>query len=468
MRKIMSIEDLKEIFKQEKRNVIGIGVSASNRIGPEKFIPNYQIICLSHGRDLELIEKDVKVLSVERLKGKDTKTRRNSSSLLGMEIVKKFLNSIDNPYLLFYKVTKRIKKICDEEKWNIIGNRMYEELDDKALLREILEKCGLPSISGEICDLKRKDYGKLKSEYGDKIVMQLFKGSGGKGTFFVRSQKDFEEAKEKISKKGDSEVVVTKFIEGTSPSLTACVTKHGVLYTNLQYQLLDIPEVMNPEVGNGVFCGHDWGSSHDFPEHIRKQAYDYAERIGNYLKSKGYRGIFGLDMVIDKKEDKLYVTEINPRLLGSFPAITMVQLENSEPPLIMFHIMEFLDMDYEMDLEKVNELVKKPKKGAQLILYNKWDKIMRNRGSLKAGVYSMKNGKLAYKRPGYRFEDLRSGDEFLLVGGLPFENTSFKPHTRILGIITLHEIIDKKTYRLNKWVRDAVKAIYKKLDFSAL
>ncbi|MEE9323786.1 MAG: ATP-grasp domain-containing protein [Candidatus Aenigmarchaeota archaeon] len=466
MRKIRSLEDLKEIFKGEKRNVIGIGLSAFNRIGPEKFIPDYQIVCLSNGQDLDLIKKDVKVFSVEKLKGKDVKTKRNSSSLLRMEIVKKFLSSFESPYLLFYNVTKKIKKICDEEKWNIIGNKMYEEMDNKALLREILEKCGLPAVLGEICNLQEKGYSELKEKYGDKIVMQTFKGSGGRGTFFVRTRKNFEEARKNILNKGVSEVVVTKFIEGPSPSLMGCVTKHGILYTNLQYQLLDIPEVMNLGFGNGVFCGHDWTSSHDFPHEIQRQAYLYAGKIGEYLKSKGYKGIFGLDMVLDKKEGKIYVIEINPRLLGSFPAITMVQLKNSEPPLIMFHIMEFLNMDYEMDLEKINELIKKPKTGTQLILFNKWGKIVKNKGSLKAGVYNLNDGKLVYKRPGYRLEDLKSRDEFLLTANPPFENTLFKPHQRILRVITLHKIIDKKTYKINEWARNIAKAVYKELRFS--
>ncbi len=464
MRRITNIDDLREIFKNFKKPLIGIGISAFSRLGPEKFISNYHIVCLANGRDLELIKRDVKVLSAEELNEKNLKIRRNSSSLLGLEIIKKFLNSFDNPYLLFYKVTKKIKKLCNEEKWNIIGNEIYERIDNKALLRKILDKCGLPAIPGEICSLPRKCYKELRNKYGNKIVIQAFKGSGGKGTFFVDSQKDFKRAKEKILEKGCSEVVVTKFIEGPSPSLTGCVTKHGILYTNLQYQLLDIHEVMNPEVGNGVFCGHDWTSSNDFPEEIQKQAYLYARKIGQYLKTMGYKGIFGLDMIIDKKNDKIYVTEINPRLLGSFPVITMVQELNNEPLLIGFHILEFLEEGYDLDIEKVNKLMKKLKTGAHLILFNKYKGLARNRKSLKSGVYMMKDKKLKYLRRGYNLRDLKERGEFILVDSVPFENTVYKPHERILRIVTFEKLIDKKNYKLNTWAKRVVKKIYQNLD----
>ncbi len=464
MRKIGSLEDLEGIFKNLNKNVIGIGVTAFNRLGPEKFIPGYRIVCLSHGRDLEMIRKDVKVFSAEESDGQHLDVRRNSASVIRLESARKFIRSFEDPYILLYKVTEKTGQICDEEKWKIIGNRRYEEMDNKAFLREILDKCGLRKIPGEICSLKGKGYAEFRKRYGNRIAIQLLQSGGGKGTFFVRSARDFGRARKKFSDSG--EVLVTRFIEGPSPSLTGCVTRHGVIYTNLQYQLLDIPEVMNPEVGNGVFCGHDWTSSDDFTPEVQKQAYDYAEKIGNYLKGMGYRGIFGLDMVIDGQENRIYVTELNPRLLGSFPLITMVHLRNSETPLIMFHIMEFLEIDYEMNLEKINELVKKTKKGTHLILYNKWGKVMRNRDSLRPGFYSVKDGKLAYRRPGHRLEDLRE-DEFLVADDPPFRNTPFRPHERILRIATINSIMDRKTRKLNGWGKKVVGLIYRELDLTA-
>jgi len=56
----------------------------------------------------------------------------------------------------------------------------------------------------------------------------------------------------------------------------------------------------------------------------------------------GYKGIFGLDFVLDEKTNKLYIIECNPRLLGSFPTLNMVQLLNNEPLILAFHILEFL------------------------------------------------------------------------------------------------------------------------------
>ncbi len=41
------------------------------------------------------------------------------------------------------------------------------------------------------------------------------------------------------------------------------------------------------------------------------------EKVGNYLSNKDFRGIFGLDFIIDKK-GKIYVTDLNPRKQGGY------------------------------------------------------------------------------------------------------------------------------------------------------
>lgn len=461
MRKIRNIEDLRAKLREIKTPVVGIAVSAFNRIGIGKYLPNYKIISIKNSRDLEILENDFEILSLEKISGK--RPSRNPIQILKNNASVDFLRKLGRLYLVFYKVTENRERVCDENDWGIIGNRISVFSDNKIRFRKVMEELGLPVIPGEIVKIEDTGYTELSKKYGKEIVVQLQEESGGKGTFFIRNEGDFERCRKRVKEKfGNPEVLVTKFIPGPSPSLTGCVTKHGVLYTNLQYQLLDITEVLDPKKGNGVFCGHDWDSSHDFPEHIRKQAYDYAERIGNYLKSKGYKGIFGLDMVMNRK--RIYVVELNPRLLGSFPVLTMVQELNKEPILMGFHILEFLEEDYDLDVEEVNRLIKKPKKGAQLVLFNKFRGFAKNRKSLRPGVYVMENNELKYLRPGYKLRDLKERGEFILTDGVPYENTLLKPHERVLKILTFEKIMDKENYKLNAWAKKVAEKIYENLD----
>jgi len=57
------IKDLKTLrkFFRERVNtpIFGVGVYAFNRLGPEDFIPQYQLLALYDSLDTRLIEKDV-------------------------------------------------------------------------------------------------------------------------------------------------------------------------------------------------------------------------------------------------------------------------------------------------------------------------------------------------------------------------------------------------------------------------
>ena len=219
---------------------------------------------------------------------------------------------------------------------------------------------------------------------------------------------------------------------------------------------------MNPNIGRGIFCAHDWSSSR-FEKKVEQKAYDYAEKIGKYLKDKGYKGIFGLDLVLDSKTKALYMVECNARLLGSYPVLEMVQVMNKEIPLLSFHILESLGLKYNINTDYINKLLKKPKKGSHVILFNKFEKKVSSRGFLQAGVYEF-HGKLVFKRPGYSLSDLKKNDEFLIADSVPFRGTEFNRHRRILRILFMKKIMDPKTFKLNKWSSDVVKKIYKELD----
>ncbi len=457
----MKSTNVEKVLEKIRTPVLGVGVTAFNRLGPELFLGNYRIFCLSFGQDLSLIEKDVPVFSIERRGG--FSGLKNSSSVMENRLVQEEIRKVKNPYLLFYMPNEKIGKICRKHGWEMIGQAPPEEIMNKALFRGFLGGLGIPLIPGEETVLTEDAYPKLKEKYGS-FVAQLPEGSGGKSTRFIHSEQDFEQARKMAG--GDS-VIVSRFIRGPSPSITGCVTKYGILYTNLQYQLLDIPECVNPAVGSGIFCGHDWTLS-SFDLGTEQQAYDYVRKVGGRLKEMGYRGIFGLDLVLDRETQRLYIVECNPRLLGSFPALTMVQRLNREPLIIAFHVAEFLGLEYMIDVEKVNREMKGKKKGAHLILYNKLGVSATNREVLKPGIYAMEGGSLVYKRPGYRLCDLKGGDEFAIADDVPFENSVFKPHERILRLMTLHPMMDVKSYKLNEWARMVVEKVYSALRLEPL
>lgn len=473
---IKNLETLKTFFREKvKTPVFGVGVYAFNRLGLADVIPDFRVLALRYSLDTELIEKDLEVFSLEKGMGtKHIKEPRNATTVIRHPRTEKYLRKFKNPALIVYKSSSRMEKVCQQRGWNLVavsvkfGKILFE---NKVKFRRILEEIGVPVPPGRIKKPQALHYGHLMNSYGLPFVIQHPTRGGGKGTFFIRNKDDFDQALKKLRikiKEGQElpakepeEVIVTRFIKGPSPSITGCVTRHGILSTCPQIQILDIPELFNPERGSGLFCGHDWSYSY-FNESVRNQAYEIVEKVGKYFQSQGYKGIFGLDFVMDEKEEKLYITETNPRLLATFPTITMVQLRNNEPPIIAFHLLEYLNIDYNTDVEEVNRLIRQPKQGAQMFLHNLSGKWARNRKEIKVGAYKL-SSKLEFMRPGYALKHLKNEDEFLVTEGVPYRKSYFSSNRRLCRILALRGVLEDYT-KLNDWGREVVTQVYQALD----
>ncbi len=460
MGKISDLQSMKRVFQGIKDPVIGVGTSAFSRAGAGRYLPDYHIICMKNGLDIPLISEDFRVMSLESMP--EAPGRRNSFNILRSPRTKEYVSRIGKPSIMFYKVTRKAEKFCDRMGWGIIGNRTSVFYDNKIRFRRAMEDVGVSMVPGEISRIGELRHDDIEGTYGKDYVIQIGESSGGKGTFFVHSERDFETTKKNVlEKSGNCEVIVTKFIRGYSPAIAGCVTRHGVILSGIRYQLMDINDVMNPGKGNGVFCGNDWTASREISGKIRKRAAEYGKVIGEYLKSIGYRGIFGVDMISNKDA---HIVELNPRLIGCFPVLTMIQETRNEPLLTGFHLLEFLNKDYSIEPEEINGMTQGRKRGSHLSIFNKSEGFAVNRGLLKPGVYGTSGGELEYMRPGYRMSDLEDRKEIILTDGVPGKDTTLRPNNTIMRMMTRERIMDRETHKLNEWSRGIIEKIYKKLD----
>lgn len=465
--KINDLLSLRQFFKTSlKTPVFGVGVYAFDRLGLEDIIPGYHLLALRYSLDTALIEKDIEVFALEKGIGlQHMNAPRNSTTVLCHPRTKEYLARFRDPALIVYKTSSRMERICRKNGWLLVGTPLMfgkKLLEDKVKFRRLLKEIGVPLPPGEIVWAEnlafRRDFLAFKDTYGLPFVLQHPRRGGGKGTFFIHSEEEWQKALRKLriyEREGQEvrekleglEVIIAKYIKGPSPSITGCVTRHGTLSTSPQYQIIDAPELYNPKKGSGLFCGHDWTSSR-FSADITQQAYGIVEKIGAYFKRIGYKGIFGIDFVLDEQEQRLYVTECNPRLLGSFPTLTMAQIKNNEPPIIAFHLLEYLNADYEIDVQEINALMRRPKIGAQMFPHNLTGQWARSNAEVSPGVYRLKSQIfLEFIRPGYAMKHLQTEDEFLLTDGILPKKAHYSPNRRLGRILTLRSVLseDKKT-----------------------
>lgn len=460
-------------FENLPFSIVGVGVTAFNRVMPAFFLPDYRIVCYKNSRELGEISKKCSVVSVERDFKRGVK-RLNSFAILKHPDIQKYLKSLGPLGIFVYKSSAKIEAVCKENGWQLIANRpeTRDLFENKKIFRETLEKIGIQPIEGEILRISKfnkRRFESFQQKYGKKLVLKLpeVKQGGGKGNTFVGKERDLENFWEKVRELGEiyelKNLIVERRIEGISPSITGCVTRYGVLTGVVQTQITDIPEVVNVKKGGGMFVGHDWSFRH-YSWSIQKKAEKIAKRFGEYLYQRGYKGIFGIDLIVEEKTDKVYPCECNPRYTGAFPVYSMIQWRENEPPFDIFHLLEHLNLDYEIDFEGIQDLYWQKKEGAHLVVSNRFDRWVEVDGEIRAGVYRLKSGELEYLRSGFSLLDIKAGDEFVFTDGVPLKGALIKPNLRILKIIFPRRILTNDGKSIDKRTKTIVEAVYRQLN----
>ncbi|MBV9534113.1 MAG: hypothetical protein JO321_01735, partial [Solirubrobacterales bacterium] len=87
----------------------------------------------------------------------------------------------------------------------------------------------------------------------------------------------------------------------------------------------------------------------------RERAWQLTRRLGDRLAQEGYRGQLEVDYLLDRDTDELYLGELNPRLSGISSMTNVSASAYADMPLFLFHLAEYMDLDYEIDVEELNQ-----------------------------------------------------------------------------------------------------------------
>lgn len=460
--KISSVADVKKILAEHNVKIYGVGGLPITRSEIWPLVDDFELICANKTGEFESVARKVKIKCFQFPRSEFVKSPEKILS--DNKVIRYIKESSKGKKVGIYvlRPTKKTHITCNENGWVLIANseKLYDKLEDRLEFFEILKKVGL---SKEFCVLRLSKFEKkidsIFKEFGNRIVAQFLSGGGGLGTFFITGNEGKGAVIDEIRKRmeiakntdNDPKLVVSKFIEGSSISISGCVTKdNGILTTHVQYQLIDIQEsIKGKDDAQGVFCGNDWEYSNRIPCSVCNEAEDITKKVGNEIKKRGYLGIFGIDFMLDKERKKLVPIELNPRLLGTLPMIVYVQLDKKEVPIVAFHLLEFLKIPYSI---KNKSIYKKDHKrvGAHLIIFNPFKHKIRFKKDIQGGIYKISHGSLTFVREGVEMEDLRRDNEFILTDGVPVKGFSYGQNRKILRIITKRSIAENGGGALNK------------------
>lgn len=476
---ISGLSDIRKIFEKEKIIIFGLGGFPSIRSEIWKIVPDFEVITLNKTGEFDSVREK---MPIHLFSADKTKIIKKPGALLNKKSVQNYIKKrAQNKKvgIYIYKSSPEIESICKKNGWTLIADTcsVFEKVSLKKTFFEILSAMNYKRAY-ELLSFSQlpANIDTLFARFGEKIVIQLMDEGGGRGTFFFdiknkdSIQRIIQERLILINRKDDFnnlELIISPFIDGPALSIMGCVTQdNGTLPLYAQYQLIDIKEVTGKKGDvQGGFCGHDWSLSENIPAKIQNEAKKLLLSIGQEIKKRGHLGIFGLDLMLDKKTGKLFPLEINTRILGSFPTITYTQYQKKEAPLVAFHLLDFFNIKYEIISEKIYRKGAK-RKGAHIILFNPKGYDVECRAVLKGGVYDIHDKKLRFLRLGSELNDIKKRNEFILTEGVPIAGKIYKKNRKLLKVITIESISKQAGKKLNAFGREIIKHIYNNLKLT--
>lgn len=367
--------------------IVGIGLTPWTRAGLERFMPNFSIAC---AYDWAFDVSSPKVYALDSLDPGNSFSMgiQNSQTLLNnysfQEILNKYLPECD---ILTYKPVKPPEALSGR-KFIISNNAEALNFEDKLIFRDKfaskLNFAGFKVIDPPSIEDVSLVYENLASELNTKVmVVQDPKLSGGKGTYIINSSEDFADAMEKIKAFTPlSKLIVSAYVDNAVDySIQACVTDDQIYTGPLQCPIVGDKLLVKP--GSGMrFTGAVIDSKRQYPD-LLATAQNWASVVGEELKKLGYRGIFGLDLLVDKNQT-MYIVEANIRITGVTPLLTAFYKED-QVPFYLLHVLASGKYDYQIVDSTINQASYGD--NSVLIMHNVFDEAVEFSKVLKTGVY---------------------------------------------------------------------------------
>jgi formate-dependent phosphoribosylglycinamide formyltransferase (GAR transformylase) len=154
------------------------------------------------------------------------------------------------------------------------------------------------------------DFAGAAARLGVPFVMQSPGGAGGQGTYLIRAEDDVRRALDRMPHIGCW--LLSRFCGELTVNASGIVHADGVSLLPISIQTSGVERL---GVGFGAYCGSDFAAAAALPAPVLRRAEQIALRIGQWLRERGHRGVFGADIAVDGQEPA--VLEVNPRIQGS-------------------------------------------------------------------------------------------------------------------------------------------------------
>ncbi|MFA5004491.1 MAG: ATP-grasp domain-containing protein [Candidatus Saccharimonadales bacterium] len=425
--------------------VAGIGVAPWTRLGPELWLSNYVIASLS-GWDLDPKPALPKIYSLDTKSSSEAMTKNTQSLIQNKHFQNILQRQLPEYDFITYKPV-RVPPELSGRKFLMNEPKFTEHYENKALFRNKM-KHAVTFPTFQIYDRDKLESSTTAYEQmmagRSKVVLQDEQLSGGKGTFIIGSYEQYCLALDSLRQSSrHKKVVVSDMIEGARErSLQACITKYGVFIGPLQRQVVANPLLANLSIAMGdKFCGAAISKA-DQNTLIHKEATQIVRKIAADLQKDGYRGIFGVDFLLDKT-DKLYTIEVNPRITGVTPLLSALFSDQAGIPFYLFHLLELGGYEYSI----IDETANFDRDGGLLVLHSLENTTTTVSRVPHSGTYELEtSGKLRFVSDNIKLDTLV--ERQFVIQAYVAPNEVVKPGARLALLFFKTQILDEETDKL--------------------
>jgi len=348
---LKGIREIRDFFRSNEQPIYFVGPTAFNLLGIDHWVQNFEYIVYYDSWDGQ--HQNVFAPKNQPYVEFESSEQINNYLLRDHEVREHLRRRGGRPMVAMVFFDAETEQICRELGYDLIlpPDSLRRRLDSKIVTTQLGNEAGAPSVPNVLG--RAGSYTELTelasaNGLGSDLVVQTPYGDSGKTTFFIEHEQDWDKNADDIA---GQELKVMRRINNKAVAVEACITRHGTIVGPFMTDLTGYPE-LTPYKGG--WCGNDL-----FPEAMtieqRALATSHVRRLGDRLAREGYKGFLEIDVLVDLDDGKVYLGELNPRISGVSSITNVTAGAYADVPLFLFHLLEFMDVDYIVDVEEINE-----------------------------------------------------------------------------------------------------------------
>lgn len=471
-RKLKNMSEVRHFFRTNSTPIYFVGATPVNLLGLDRWVRKFSYISYYDGWD----GHHPRVFTPSEKPQTDFQSAEEINNwLLENPEVREYIDTHTapggpRPKIAMVFFDEETEAICEELGYDLIlpSAELRNHLDSKIVTTELGNAAGahsVPNVLGTADTYSALQELARDAKLGDDLVVQTPYGDSGKTTFFITNESDWNEHSKDII---GEQLKVMKRINNQPVAVEAVLTRCGTVVGPILTELAGYKE-LTPYKGG--WCGNEMHPN-VVTDGQRARAIELVRKVGEGLKSTGYRGFFEVDVLVDTDTDEVYLGELNPRISGASAITNVTAGAYADVPLFLFHLLEYLDVEFELDVDEINarwEELSGADVWSHMIIKETDDIVQYITHAPRTGKYFLDSkGKLQFSRSALDWHQLQNHKEafFLRIYGV--EDYRWKGAD--LGVLVTKSKLQYEGKKKTKLTIDAkhfissIRAQYKGID----